>query len=91
MHVLFAYDISDNKNRTKVFKVLRELGINSQRSVFECELVSDEIHHLVERISPLIDPETDSLLVYPLCHRCASKVHILGQGVPLIQTDWEIV
>lgn len=91
MHAIIAYDISDNASRTRVFRLLSELGINSQRSVFECELTTDEIRTLVTKLTPYIDPESDSLLVYPLCSRCASSVVVLGQGVALIQTDWHII
>ena len=91
MHVVMAYDISDNETRTKVFKLLKELGINSQRSVFECELQPEEMRHIVNKITPMLDPESDSLLVYPLCRRCASGVELLGQGVPLVETDWKVI
>ena len=43
MHAVIAYDISINRTRSQVFRILRELGINSQRSVFECELTAEEI------------------------------------------------
>lgn len=91
MHVVIAYDICCNRKRSQVFRILKELGINSQRSVFECELTAEEIRHLVNRLEEYIDAQNDSLLVYPLCRRCASGVHILGQGIPLIHTDWEVV
>ncbi len=91
MHAVIAYDISDNTSRTRVFKILSELGINSQRSVFECELTTDEIRTLVTRLTPYIDPESDSLLVYPLCARCASAVAILGQGVAYVHTTWQVI
>ena len=91
MHTVIAYDISDNENRLKVFRILSELGFNSQRSVFECELQSDEILRLVSRLTSCIDPESDSLLVYPLCRRCAGGVVVLGQGISLVQTDWQVI
>lgn len=91
MHAVIAYDISDNETRTKVFKLLKELGVNSQRSVFECELQPEEIRHIVSRIAPMLDSETDSLLVYPLCRRCAAGVEILGQGMPLVEMEWKVI
>ncbi|WP_273524313.1 CRISPR-associated endonuclease Cas2 [Mailhella massiliensis] len=91
MHAVIAYDIRCNKTRNRIFRALRELGVNSQRSVFECELCEEEIRLLLNRLSAVIAPETDSLLIYPLCRRCASGVHILGQGLALVQTDWEVL
>ena len=91
MHVVITYDISCDKDRTRVFRILREHGVNSQRSVFECELSAEEIRLLLACLSELVAPKTDSLLFYPLCRRCAAGVHVLGQGIPLIHTDWEIL
>lgn len=91
MHTVIAYDIHCHKTRNRVFRILGELGINSQRSVFECELNAEEINMLLNRLSAIIVPKTDSLLIYPLCRRCASGVHILGQGLVLVHTDWEII
>ena len=91
MYTVIAYDICCHKKRTRIFQILKELGINSQRSVFECELTAEESQALLLRLQKIIDPEKDSLLVYPLCRRCAADVHILGQGIPIIHTDWEII
>ena len=38
MHTLIAYDISDNKTRSKFFSFLLEKGLHTQKSVFECEM-----------------------------------------------------
>ena len=91
MHTVDAYDVCCNKKRTRIYQILKDLGINSQRSVFECELTAEESHSLLLCLQELIDEEKDSLLVYPLCRRCAGKVHILGRGIPLIHTDWELI
>lgn len=91
MHVIITYDIHCNANRVQIFRILGEMGINSQRSVFECELTSDEIRQLQTRLRPFVDDDRDSLLIYPLCRRCAAGVHILGQGIPLVQTDWQVI
>ena len=91
MHTVIAYDICRNNSRSRMFRILRELGVNSQRSLFEGELSGEENRRLLARLSELVAPETDSLLMYPLCRRCASGVQILGQGIPLVHTDWEVI
>ncbi|WP_298068394.1 CRISPR-associated endonuclease Cas2 [uncultured Mailhella sp.] len=91
MHTVIAYDVCSNKNRTRIFHILRDLGVNSQRSVFECELTLEETRSLILRLEEYLDPKKDSLLVYPLCRRCACGVRILGQGLSLVRTDWEVV
>ena len=91
MHTVITYDICCNKKRSRVFHMLSELGINSQRSVFECELSIEETQTLLARLKSIIDPDKDSLLIYPLCRHCAAGVHILGQGIYVIHTDWEVI
>ena len=90
MHVVIAYDISSSKRRQRVFKILKEFGVHSQRSVFECDLTTDDIRKLVRSIEHLIDVD-DSLIACPLCRRCASEVRILGQGIPLVRKGWEVI
>ena len=38
MNTVITYDIVGNKRRTRFHKFLKELGIRSQYSVFECRL-----------------------------------------------------
>ncbi len=88
MHVIVAYDISSARQRTRVFKLLEERGIHSQRSVFECFLPADETAQLLELLREHIDPGKDSLLIFPLCRRCSGETAVLGQGIPLLQSGW---
>lgn len=91
MQVLVAYDIADNKTRMKIFSFLKEKGLHTQKSVFECEMdarLMDEVRHVMESLA---DPETDSVLFYPLCRRCCNRVSIIGQGIRIIHTDWMVI
>lgn len=38
MHVVVCYDISENKRRTRIHKILKSYGEWMQFSVFECDL-----------------------------------------------------
>lgn len=91
MHVLVAYDISDSKTRGKIFAYLKEKGIHSQKSVFECELDSSSLHQIQKYMQGLQLGEKDSVVFYPLCKRCSGKCSILGQGLQLVQTDWLVI
>lgn len=91
MHVLVAYDISDNKQRGKLSAYLEEKGIRSQKSVFECELENTTLQEVYAFVRRLDLEEHDSVLFYPLCKRCARQVRILGQGLRLVQTDWMVI
>jgi len=61
--VIIAYDISSNKRRRKVFRVLKQWRLDAQYSVFECRLTGAEARELFLQLTDLLDPETDSLLL----------------------------
>ena len=71
MHALIAYDISDNRQRRRFFAYLRELGLNTQKSVFECELEAEDVAKVLKFAASLDMQPQDSVVVYPLCRRCA--------------------
>ncbi len=64
VHV-FTYDITSNKARSRVSKLLEEYGVRVQMSVFEVRLPRRSAQKLAERIVDQINPE-DSLRVYAL-------------------------
>ena len=92
MHVVVAYDIHSNKIRTRMFRLLSELGLHTQLSVFECDLEEAQCRDLLSKAEGLLDVEKgDSLLLYPLCRRCSRGADILGQGLRVVNVDWQIV
>ncbi|QLA19339.1 CRISPR-associated endonuclease Cas2 [Desulfolutivibrio sulfoxidireducens] len=91
MQALIAYDIVKDKPRTEVFKYLTGLGLHSQRSVFEIETDPAMLRTIVRTLSGLIDPDTDSVIIIPLCRRCAQKTLVSGQGVTLVRTDFLVI
>jgi len=91
MIVLLTYDISDNRTRSRFHRYLKEYGINSQKSVFECLLDPDGIREVVARAAALIDPETDSVRLYRICSRCMNKVRVSGRGFKITQLDYMIL
>ena len=58
-----AYDITANRVRRKVLRVLREWRLDGQKSVHECRLTRDQAEELFVQLAELIDPETDRLLI----------------------------
>ena len=91
MHVLITYDISDNRTRLKFFKFLREKGLHSQKSVFECDMSREEIGHVHSFARSLNLQEQDSVAVYPLCRRCSRRAILLGQGIRIVTTNWTVI
>ena len=81
MFYAISYDISDDRRRLRVAKVLKDFGARVQLSVFELILESDQLERLKQRLNKELDPEEDQLRIYPLCGTCSEHIEILGQGV----------
>ena len=64
MHVLVIYDVSDNKKRRRIFRILNGCGTRGQESAFEC-ISEARISALERKLSALID-RTDSVRFYRL-------------------------
>ena len=63
---LVCYDIADNKQRTKFFDLLKDLGLTPvQKSVFFGDLKKPEVSALISMSRKLLDSSTDSCLYFP--------------------------
>lgn len=63
---LIAYDIADDKRRSRLRKALRAHSLSYQDSFFEVMMSQSEIKLLLERLTSLIEPEEDRLLCLKL-------------------------
>ena len=63
---LITYDISDDRRRTKVFRLLRDNGDHAQYSVFFCELTLRELAALRGRLTEEIHHREDQILILDL-------------------------
>ena len=70
-----VYDISSNKERTKVDKLLKGFGFRIQKSVFECTLDKKGKKQLIENLEKL-EIKTGFIKVYKLEYQ--SKNNIIG-------------
>ncbi|NCP04444.1 MAG: CRISPR-associated endonuclease Cas2 [Deltaproteobacteria bacterium] len=91
MLAIVAYDMTDNRRRSRMHRCLKDLGLNTQKSVFECEVDGSTLAALVALGRELIDPDTDSFRIYRLCARCQRKVAVSGLGLRLIPLDFEVL
>jgi len=78
---VIAYDISDDRRRTKVHKVLSGFGRWTQYSLFECHLTPRQMVMLREKLDRHLKEE-DSVRIYPLCADCMAKVDTVGGPKP---------
>jgi CRISPR-associated protein Cas2 len=77
-----AYDIPDDKRRTKVHKILLGYGKWTQYSLFECFLTRKQLVLLQAKLIDHLVDEEDSVRFYPLCANCVSKVETVGGPLP---------
>ncbi|MCK5726933.1 MAG: CRISPR-associated endonuclease Cas2 [Thiotrichaceae bacterium] len=70
---LVCYDISDDKQRRSVSRLLEQEGLRVQHSVFEISFkTSSELKALKDVLKPLIEGE-DDIRFYHLCAACRKK------------------
>ena len=61
--IVVAYDISVNKKRAAVRKILKEWNLDNQKSVYECRLTQAQAEELFLQLSHEIDTKTDNLIL----------------------------
>ena len=78
-------------NMKETIELLKEKGLHSQKSVFECDMDPATLRSALRFLRRQELGDRDSIVLYPLCARCARKGRILGQGLRLERTDWIII
>lgn len=91
MIVAVAYDISGNKRRTRLAKLLSRHGERVQKSIFEMDLEEKELTRLVRRIEGLIDLETDSVRVYRIPPAAYLESLWIGQKVEVREKKYYLL
>ena len=91
MRIVVAYDIVDSKRRAKMRKFLSELGLNTQKSMFECEVEASDLEALRRYAAKRLDLEKDQFAIYHLCAHCAARAEIQGQGIQMVQQEYEVI
>lgn len=71
---IVAYDIRDDKRRNKVSKILEKYGVRINFSVFECLFTDSQYIKVRSQIEIKINREEDSLVYYPICVNCFTKI-----------------
>jgi CRISPR-associated protein Cas2 len=79
---IIAYDIPNDKRRTKVHKILCGFGKWTQYSLFECFLSARELVQLRARLHEVLRATEDSVRFYPLCTACLDHVETIGDALP---------
>lgn len=77
--IVIAYDIKENNKRNKVHTLLNDFGESVQKSVFQTDADEDELTFIVNRISELINVETDKVIFYFVNKQNEKKTISLGK------------
>lgn len=91
MIVFISYDIADPTRLRKMHQFLLDFGINTQKSVFECDISKKQIEDIKKYINLNLDPKADAVRIYNLCRRCVDGVSVLGIGIRVSELDYDIV
>ncbi|RRR69995.1 MAG: CRISPR-associated endonuclease Cas2 [Candidatus Viridilinea halotolerans] len=84
MLYIISYDISVDRRRTRIAKILEGHGQRVQYSVFECDLDANQYQALWRKLLGTLQPdEGDNLRIYRLCANCNKTVTIIGSGPPV--------
>lgn len=82
---LVSYDITSDKRRRKIAKILENYGKRIQYSVFECDLSEERYQKLCgEIVKATADMEDGSVRFYYLCGNCVPKMQLIGQDRPSV-------
>ena len=88
--VVVAYDIPDDKRRTRLHKRLLDFGTPVQYSVFECLLAEKDFERMQRAVRRTIKPRLDEVRYYLLCEMCRGKVETTG-GAEVVKEVKEII
>lgn len=77
-----TYDISDDKRRSKVVKLLEGIGTRMNYSVFECILTDVQYRNMCCQLSKISIHREDWINIYPLCTECYARI----QYIPNMKT-----
>lgn len=86
VYVVIAYDIPDDKRRTKVAKILEGYGERMQYSLFECKITKVQYLRLRAQLEEVIEPEEDEVSFYFLCEADVKRIVRLGRRRLLPET-----
>jgi CRISPR-associated protein Cas2 len=88
-----SYDITDDRTRQQVSKILEGYLNRVQYSVFEGELEEERFTELQSKLEQEFDGSEDqsSIRFYTLCRHCLERTSVWGKGGIQIDPDHYLV
>jgi len=91
MITLITYDITDPKRLRNTNAFLKEYGLNTQKSVFECDIDDHALKTIRAYCKENLDLKKDSVRIYKICTQCLNKVILSGLGLKVTQLDYRVI
>ena len=91
MITFVTYDITDPKRLVRTHKFLKEFGINTQKSVFECDIDDIALKRIRRYCRDNLDLDSDAVRIYKICSSCMNKVRVSGVGLKITQLDYAVI
>lgn len=86
MLTVFSYDVSADKRRRKIARLLEDAATRVQYSVFETRMTRARAEALSQRLASLLG-EGDSLRVYVISKDGERRSRVYGDGAPFESDD----
>jgi CRISPR-associated protein Cas2 len=80
MFIVVAYDIPDDKERTRLHKTLMRFGEPVQYSVFECILSEAQFAEMRRAVSGVVEEARTRVRYYAICEPCRAKTTTIGRA-----------
>jgi CRISPR-associated protein Cas2 len=91
MKYIVSFDITNDRIRARVVKILSEYAYRVQKSVFEGIISKESLEEMRNKIEKTIEEKSDSVRIYPLCGKCEAEVKIIGTGIKVEAVDYIIL
>jgi CRISPR-associated protein Cas2 len=85
MFIVVAYDVTDDRRRTRLHKRLKGFGTPVQYSVFECLLDERRFQELKATVRKTINTKQDLVRYYRLCETCRTKILAINGTVTTVE------
>ena len=83
MNWVVAYDVSQDRNRARIAKLLVANGIRIQKSVFLLEASKLQVQTLTQQMAQHINPNTDSVCAWPLAESWRRQQEVVPPSAEL--------
>ncbi len=86
MHYIIAYDVSDNKVRRRLCKILLDKGVRIQESVFAVNLKKHEIKSITKRLEQTLNKQ-GIIHIISVCSACSKKSLAINKEIEYYAID----